>query len=162
MKIVGAAKLPPGEEGRQKPKHKKAEKVNRARWKVFPKPLTNRAIFIYILLRTITVSDYTATGQTCRKARKYVCITAVGMFEPLVVKRTKKYEIFPANSQVLLTAFFAGGMGDFTKGKRLFAGFRKISSEVQKSSCTLRRSTVYNASVKKSRIQVDADRRPLR
>ena len=72
-----------------------------------------------------------------------------GCFEPLVVKRTKKYEIFPANSQVLLTAFFAGGMGDFTKGKRLFAGFRNISSEVQKSSCTLRRSTVYRVSPKK-------------
>ena len=41
-------------------------------------------------------------------------------------------------------------MGDFTKGKRLFAGFRKISSKVQKSSCTAHRCTVYRASAKKA------------
>ena len=45
--------------------------------------------------------------------------------------------------------FLRGGMGDFTKGKRLFAGFRKISSEVQKSSCIVHRCTVYDLIAKK-------------
>ena len=45
--------------------------------------------------------------------------------------------------------FLWGGMGDFTKGKRLFAGFRKISSEVQKSSCIVHRCTVYDLIAKK-------------
>ena len=40
-------------------------------------------------------------------------------------------------------------MGDFTKKKRLFAGFRKISSEVQKSSCIVHRCTVYDLIAKK-------------
>ena len=44
-----------------------------------------------------------------------------------------------------------GGMGDFTKGKRLFAGFHKISSEVQKSSCIVHRCTVYDFIAKKER-----------
>ena len=44
--------------------------------------------------------------------------------------------------------FLRGGMGDFTKGKRLFAGFHKISSEVQKSSCIVHRCTVYDLIVK--------------
>ena len=42
-------------------------------------------------------------------------------------------------------------MGDFTKKKRLFAGFRKISSEVQKSSCIVHRCTVYDFIAKKER-----------
>ena len=45
--------------------------------------------------------------------------------------------------------FLRGGMGDFTKGKRLFAGFRKISSEVQKSSCIVHWCTVYDLIAKK-------------
>ena len=40
-------------------------------------------------------------------------------------------------------------MGDFTKKKRLFAGVRKISFEVQKSSCIIHRCTVYNFIAKK-------------
>ena len=45
--------------------------------------------------------------------------------------------------------FWRGGMGDFTKGKRLFAGVRKISSEIQKSSCIVHRCTVYDLIAKK-------------
>ena len=45
--------------------------------------------------------------------------------------------------------FLWGGMGDFTKGKRLFAGVRKISSKVQKSSCIVHRCTVYDLIAKK-------------
>ena len=40
-------------------------------------------------------------------------------------------------------------MGDFTKKELLFAGFRKISSEVQKSSCIVHRCTVYDLIAKK-------------
>ena len=40
-------------------------------------------------------------------------------------------------------------MGDFTKKKPLFAGFRKISSEVQKSSCIVHRCTGYDFIAKK-------------
>nr|DAW17864.1 MAG TPA: hypothetical protein [Caudoviricetes sp.] len=40
-------------------------------------------------------------------------------------------------------------MGAFTKGKRIFAGFRKISSEVQKSSCIVHRCTMYDYIAKK-------------
>ena len=47
--------------------------------------------------------------------------------------------------------FWRGGMGDFTKKKRLFAGLCKISSEVQKSSCIVHRCTVYNLIAKKER-----------
>ena len=40
-------------------------------------------------------------------------------------------------------------MGDFTKKELLFAGFRKISSEVQKSSCIVHRCTGYDFIAKK-------------
>ena len=56
----------------------------------------------------------------------------IGCFEPLVVKRTKKYEISRPTATCCWLLFLRGGMGDVTKGKRLFAGFRKSSSEVQK------------------------------
>ena len=40
-------------------------------------------------------------------------------------------------------------MGDFTKEKLLFAGFRKISFEVQKNTCIAHWCTVYNFIAKK-------------
>ena len=45
--------------------------------------------------------------------------------------------------------FLRGGMGDFTKKEPLFAGIRKISSEIQKSSCIVHRCTVYDLIAKK-------------
>ena len=72
--------------------------------------------------------------------------------EPLPVKRTaKKCKVSPASSISCWPLFSVPGMGDFTKEKRLFAGFRKISSEVQKSSCIVHRCTVYDFIAKKER-----------
>ena len=44
--------------------------------------------------------------------------------------------------------FLQGGMGDVTKGKRLFAGFHNLIRS-SKSSCTVRWCTVYRVSAKK-------------
>ena len=44
--------------------------------------------------------------------------------------------------------FLRGGMGNFTEKEPLLAGFCKISSEVQKSSCIVHRCTVYDLIVK--------------
>ena len=70
---------------------------------------------------------------------------------PTVYSRSMRGSSYRRRAQPVLRRllFLWGGMGDFTKKKRLFAGFRKISSEVQKSSCIVHRCTVYDLIAKK-------------
>ena len=96
------------------------------------------------------------TAQIVRTVQKASCgdiknlKRSGAVCEPLPVKRTaKKYKVSPASSIRCWPLFSVPGMGDFTKKKRLFAGVRKISSEVQKSSCIVHRCTVYDFIAKK-------------
>ena len=57
----------------------------------------------------------------------------IGCFEPLVDKRTKKYEIFPANGQILLTAFFCGAAWAILRKENGFSpGFVKSLPKFKK------------------------------